>query len=76
MPHISRCILDLREGSIDACLGAFGDDDVETVIHRILERRTLSFMVEESPISNRRNIFDIDEFDVFSDRTLDPARVD
>ena len=27
---------DFGEGFIDACLGAFGDD-VETVIHRILE---------------------------------------
>jgi len=36
--HISsaKCVSDLGEGFIAACLGAFGDD-VETVVYRILE---------------------------------------
>ncbi|CAG8454196.1 9771_t:CDS:2 [Paraglomus brasilianum] len=72
---------DFGEGFIDACLGAFGDD-VETVIHRILEgslpeeldkldrlmprqpRVSSPSMPEKSPLSNRRNIFENDEFDV------------
>ena len=38
LSHISsaNCVSDLGEGFIAACLGAFGDD-VETVVHRILE---------------------------------------
>ncbi|KAK3587712.1 hypothetical protein CHS0354_042502 [Potamilus streckersoni] len=80
---------DLGEGFIELCLEEY-NYDVEKVIHELLEdkilpslqdiERTLPRIVRTPPpktvVSERRNVFDYDEFDVFhrDDVSLDKIR--
>ncbi|GBC08059.1 hypothetical protein RclHR1_00790009 [Rhizophagus clarus] len=88
--QVQEVFPDLGEGFIEACLSTY-DNNVETVIDRLLTQslpehlasmdHTLSREVEviknsnDDLLSQRRNIFDNDEFDVFSGKTLDTSRI-
>ncbi|XP_036382995.1 activating signal cointegrator 1 complex subunit 2 [Megalops cyprinoides] len=87
LSHIRDLLPDLGEGFILACLQEYGYNS-EVVINNILEDRlapaldkldrTLPRPVKKelpSVLSSRSNVFDDDEFDVFSRDQLDMSRI-
>ncbi|KAJ8286154.1 hypothetical protein GJAV_G00035140 [Gymnothorax javanicus] len=87
LSHIRDLLPDLGEGFILACLEEYGYNS-EVVINNILEDRlapTLAQLdralprpVKEEPppvLSSRSNVFDDDEFDVFSRDKVDMSRI-
>ncbi|XP_060763553.1 activating signal cointegrator 1 complex subunit 2 [Neoarius graeffei] len=87
LSHIRDLLPDLGEGFVMSCLEAYGYDG-ELVINNILEDRltpelrnldrSMPRPVKEAPptvLSSRSNVFDDDEFDVFSRDKVDMSRV-
>ncbi|CAI2171231.1 10741_t:CDS:2 [Funneliformis geosporum] len=88
--QVQEVFPDLGEGFIEKCLTAF-DNNVETVIDRLLSMKlpehlasldrnmALQEAVEykngDDLLSQRKNIFDNDEFDAFSGKNLDVSRM-
>ncbi|GAA6093809.1 activating signal cointegrator 1 complex subunit 2, partial [Tachysurus ichikawai] len=87
LSHIRDLLPDLGEGFVMSCLETYGYDG-ELVINNILENRltpelrnldrNMPRLVKETPppvLSSRSNVFDDDEFDVFSREKVDMSRV-
>ncbi|XP_053084943.1 activating signal cointegrator 1 complex subunit 2 [Pangasianodon hypophthalmus] len=87
LSHIRDLLPDLGEGFVMCCLETYGYDS-ELVINNILEDRLTPELrnldrnmprpVKEAPptvLSSRSNVFDDDEFDVFSRDKVDASRV-
>ncbi|KAK2845311.1 hypothetical protein Q7C36_010165 [Tachysurus vachellii] len=87
LSHIRDLLPDLGEGFVMSCLETYGYDG-ELVINNILENRLTPELrnldrnmprpVKETPppvLSSRSNVFDDDEFDVFSREKVDMSRV-
>ncbi|XP_058230967.1 activating signal cointegrator 1 complex subunit 2 [Hemibagrus wyckioides] len=87
LSHIRDLLPDLGEGFVMSCLETYGYDG-ELVINNILEDRLTPELrnldrnmprpVKEAPptvLSSRSNVFDDDEFDVFSRDKVDMSRV-
>ncbi|TUM79444.1 Activating signal cointegrator 1 complex subunit 2 [Bagarius yarrelli] len=87
LSHIRDLLPDFGEGFLMSCLETYGYDS-EVVINNILEERLTPELrnldrnmprpVKEAPpttLSSRSNVFDDDEFDVFSRDKVDMSRV-
>ncbi|XP_067084340.1 activating signal cointegrator 1 complex subunit 2 [Osmerus mordax] len=87
LSHISELLPDLGEGFLLACLQQYGYSS-ELVINNILEERLAPDLlkldramprpVKEEPapvLTSRSNVFDDDEFDVFSREQVDMSRI-